>query len=109
MAATCPLFAHHEEHMNMSMAKDTTQALCRPWMTIKAKFTITNVGCTSRVHDIAVLRPPGIYLFEQKGTLFSPNDMLINSVLVPTVILGNPTTALVHEALVWYQRTWQKV
>ncbi|XP_067148208.1 uncharacterized protein [Apteryx mantelli] len=60
----------------------------------RGRFMNTNVGSTGKVHDAKVLTRSGIYMLGQAGTLFPPNDIVINGVSVPTVILGDPAYPL---------------
>lgn len=58
------------------------------------RFINTRAGYTGKVYHTGGLRRSGIYLIEQEGTLFPPNNMDISRLSVPTIILGDPAYPL---------------
>lgn len=60
----------------------------------KDKFMNTNIVHTGKDRDARVLKTSELYLKGEKGTSFHRNIIILYSVSMPTVILGDPTYML---------------
>ncbi|XP_039337474.1 protein ANTAGONIST OF LIKE HETEROCHROMATIN PROTEIN 1-like [Mauremys reevesii] len=101
VSIACPPQGAHEYLNRKGYYSIVMQAL----MDHRGRFMNVNVGCTGKVHNARVFHHSGVYIHGQARTLFPPNDIDINGVTVPTVILGDPAYPL----LPWLMKPYPDV